>query len=100
MKLKTNVKEFYNDISETVRAFLEVDTVELTDEDAELTVIEQLSENKTHVQADFNGSIGEYSEEISGKDEIETKRLRKHSAKLATYYQCLSMRRMSYNGFC
>ncbi|MBR2860612.1 MAG: coproporphyrinogen dehydrogenase HemZ [Clostridia bacterium] len=86
MKLKTNVKEFYNDISETVRAFFDVDTVELTDEGAELTVIERLSENKTHVQADFNGSIGEYSEEISGKDEIETKRLRKHSAKLATYY--------------
>ena len=39
MKLKTNVKEFYNDISETVRAFFEVDTVELTDEDGELTVI-------------------------------------------------------------
>lgn len=83
MKLKTNVPEFYNDISESIRAFLEVDVIELSDE-GEVSLFESVEDGKIIAKADFNGVIGEYSEEAP-KDEVSLKRVKKHSAKLAMY---------------
>lgn len=83
MKLATNIPEFYNDISETIRAFMEVDVIELSD-DGEVSLFETVTDGKVISKASFDGYINEYSEEISG-DEITLKRIRKHSAKLAMY---------------
>ena len=41
MKLKTNCPEFYNDISETVRAFMEMPIIELAQENADIIVEQQ-----------------------------------------------------------
>ncbi len=83
MKLKTNVPEFYNDISESIRAFLEVDVIELSDE-GEVSLFESVEDGKIIAKADFNGVLGEYSENAV-EDEISLKRVKKHSAKLAMY---------------
>ena len=59
MKLTTNVPEFYNDISESIRAFLEVDVIELAD-DGEVTLVESENDGKVIAKATFNGVLGEY----------------------------------------
>ncbi len=83
MKLTTNVPEFYNDISESIRAFIEVDVIELAD-DGDVTLFETTESDKIIAKASFNGFLGEYSEHVAG-DEIAIKRVKKHSAKLAMY---------------
>lgn len=84
MKLTTNVPEFYNDISESIRAFCEVDVIELS-ENGEVTLFEKVENGILIANADFNGSLGEYTEKIEAADEISLKRVKKHGAKLAMY---------------
>lgn len=83
MKLATNVPEFYNDISESIRAFMDVDVIELA-EDGEFKLFETIEDGKVILRASFNGCSNEYSETVAG-DEIALKRIRKHGAKLAMY---------------
>ena len=84
MKLTTNVPEFYNDISESIRAFYEVDLIELSEE-GEVTLFEKIENGTLIAKADFNGCLGEYTEKIEATDEISLKRIKKHGAKLAMY---------------
>jgi len=84
MKLKTNVPEFYNDISESIRAFMAVDVIELADE-GEVSLFESIEDNRIIAKAEFNGFFGEYSEKIDADDEISLKRIKKHASKLAMY---------------
>lgn len=84
MKLVTNVPEFYNDISESIRAFLEVDVIELADE-GEVSLFESIKDNVVVAKADFKGFLGEFSEKIETDDEISIKRIKKHASKLAMY---------------
>ena len=84
MKLATNVPEFYNDISESIRAFCEVDVIELS-ENGEVSLFESIENNILVVKAVFNGVLGEYTEKIEANDEIALKRIKKHGAKLAMY---------------
>jgi oxygen-independent coproporphyrinogen-3 oxidase len=86
MKLKTNCPEFYNDISETVRAFMAVDSIVLSEEEYDILVEEREENGCIVAKAQYNGSIGEYKEAFSGEDEITKKRVRKHASKLATYW--------------
>lgn len=84
MKLATNVPEFYNDISETIRAFCEVDIIELS-QNGEVSLF-QIIENDTVIsKANFKGFSGEFSEKIENNDEISLKRIKKHASKLAMY---------------
>lgn len=84
MKLKTNVPEFYNDISESIRAFMAVDVIELADE-GDASLFESIEDNRIIAKAEFNGFLGEYSEKIDADDEISLKRIKKHASKLAMY---------------
>ena len=84
MKLTTNVPEFYNDISESIRAFCEVDVIELS-ENGEVSLFESIENNTLIVNAVFYGICGEYTEKIEADDEIALKRIKKHGAKLAMY---------------
>ncbi len=84
MKLKTNVPEFYNDISESIRAFMAVDVIELADE-GDASLFESIEDNRIIAKAEFNGFLGEYSEQIDADDEISLKRIKKHASKLAMY---------------
>ncbi len=84
MKLTTNVPEFYNDISESIRAFYEVELIELS-EDGEVTLYESVENDILIVKASFKGFLGEYTEKIGAADEITLKRIKKHGAKLAMY---------------
>ena len=87
MKLKTNVPEFYNDISESIRAFFDVDTIELSDDEStEATVFESVDNGVITAKASFNGILGEYSERMTDGDDIYVKRVKKHCAKLGMYY--------------
>ncbi len=88
MKLKTNCPEFYNDISETVRAFMEMPVIELSDENEDISVLQQENNGQIETTTEYNGFLHKYVEAIIKEDEISLKRLKKHSAKLSVYY-CL-----------
>ena len=88
MKLKTNCPEFYNDISETIRAFLEMPVIELTEEVGDITVFQEEIDGQIITKTEYNGNDYEFSEAIAKRDEISLKRIKKHGAKLSVYY-CL-----------
>ncbi|MBE7091800.1 MAG: coproporphyrinogen dehydrogenase HemZ [Clostridiales bacterium] len=89
MKLKTNCPEFYNDISESIRAFLEVPVIELTEtDDFDINIIETQEDGQIKTTTEYNGFTGVYSATIEQTDEISIKRLKKHVVKLSVYY-CL-----------
>lgn len=89
MKLLTNAPAFYNDISESIRAFFDVESITVTEdpaEEAEMTVTETLTEGLVKDTALFRGKTGEAQMAFDPLDPIEEKRARRHSAKLAAYY--------------
>ena len=87
MKLKTNALEFYNEISESVRAFIEADKIELTaDEDADITVMRQIKENEVYACAVYRGIRGESREELVSADAVMRERISKRCVKLAVYF--------------
>lgn len=88
MKLKTNCPEFYNDISETVRAFMEMPIIELAEENADIIVEQQEKDGQIFTKTEYNGFNYEFSEAIKKQDAIFLKRIKKHGAKLSVYY-CL-----------
>ena len=88
MKLKTNCPEFYNDISETIRAFMEMPMIELAEENADITVEQQEKDGQIFTKTEYNGFNYEFSEQITKQDAISLKRIKKHGAKLSVYY-CL-----------
>ena len=85
MKLKTNCPEFYNDISESIRAFLEVPNIELSENDYDISVMEYELNGQIKATTEYKGEIGEYSEPMEAFDRISKKRLKKHVAKLSVY---------------
>lgn len=89
MKLKTNCPEFYNDISESIRAFLEVPVIELTEtDDFDISVTEFEINGQIKATTEYMGLKGEYYEPFEATDDISKKRLKKHIAKLSVYH-CL-----------
>ena len=82
MKLKSNCPEFYNDISESIRAFLEVPNIELSENDYDISVMEYELNGQIKATTEYKGEIGEYSEPMEAFDRISKKRLKKHVAKL------------------
>lgn len=88
MKLKTNCPEFYNDISETVRAFMEMPIIELAEENADIIVMQQEKDGQIFTKTEYNGFNYEFVEAITKQDAISLKRIKKHGAKLSVYY-CL-----------
>ena len=89
MKLKTNCQEFYNDISESIRAFLEVQSIELTEnDDFDISVIEEEIDGQITAITVYNGFYGKYCVPLDAFDSITVKRVKKHVAKLSVYY-CL-----------
>lgn len=89
MKLKTNCQEFYNDISESIRAFLEVQSIELTEnDDFDISVIEEEFDGQITAITVYNGFYGKYCVPLDAFDSITVKRVKKHVAKLSVYY-CL-----------
>ncbi len=84
MKLKSNCSEFYNDISESIRAFEEVDRIEETEENADITVIKTTEENKVSAVCVYGDARGECSDSIPNT-ETEAKRTEKRCVKLAVY---------------
>ncbi len=88
MKLFTNAQEFYNDISETIRAFLKIDCVELceNEEDADLSVTEEVNGQRVCAKAVYLGALGEKDNLLPKDGEIAKKRICKHTVKLAVYY--------------
>ncbi len=85
MNLKTNCPEFYNDISETIRAFMEVDSINMTDDQWDISVLESEENGIIKAKSEYNGYLGGFEEALSSNDEISKKRVRKHVAKLAAY---------------
>lgn len=88
MKLKTNCPEFYNDISETIRAFMEMPVIELTEEVGDITIFQEEIDGQIITKTEYNGFNYVFSEEITKQDAISLKRIKKHGAKLSVYY-CL-----------
>ena len=88
MKLKTNCPEFYNDISETVRAFMEMPIIELAEEDADIIVEQEENNGQIFTKTEYNGFNYVFSEAIKKQDAISLKRIKKHGTKLSVYY-CL-----------
>ncbi len=86
MKLKTNCPEFYNDISESIRAFLEVPSIELSETDYDISVMETEIDGQIKATTEYKGATGQYIEPVEAKDDISVKRLRKHAMKLSVYY--------------
>ncbi len=83
MKLKTD--DFYNDISETVRAFQDVDSIDLTDADADMTVSYSASNGIFTAVAEYSGQTGTYSDALQNDNGVEDKRIMRRAAKLAVY---------------
>ena len=83
MKLTTNVPEFYNDISESIRAFFDEETVTL-EENGDLTVMLEETGDEVVAKSAYGEFLGQYREKLP-PDEISQKRVRKHAAKLAAY---------------
>ena len=86
MKLKTNCPEFYNDISETIRAFMEMPVIELTEEVGDITIFQEENDGQIFTKTEYNGFNYVFSEEITKQDAISLKRIKKHGAKLSVYY--------------
>lgn len=84
MKLKTNVPAYYNDISESIRAFIDEKQIELTEDNADITVL-LCSDCGISASAYFNGFEGQFFEDLTANDELDKKRLEKHAVKMATY---------------
>lgn len=85
MKLQTDKPELYNDISESIRAFLNADQIELTENDADITVTEREEDGFLTVAAAYAGKCFTHREPMQYGDPLLEKRLRRHGAKLAVY---------------
>ena len=89
MKLLTNAPAFYNDISESIRAFFDVETITVTEdptEEADMTVTETLADGFVTDTALFRGQTGTAEATFDPNDPVQEKRARRHTAKLAAYY--------------
>lgn len=84
MKLKSNCSEFYNDVSESIRAFTEVDRIEETDFDEDVSVTKTVDGNKVSAVCVYGSAVGECSD-ILPNEELERKRTEKRCVKLAVY---------------
>lgn len=85
MKLRTNAPEFYNEISESIRAFTEADKIELTEEPAEIEVMRHVEDGSVYVRAVYRGAVGESREELP-MQETAQERVIKRCVKLAVYF--------------
>lgn len=86
MKLKTNAPEFYNEISESVRAFLQVDKIELKEEAADIEVEKQIEAGEVYAFAVYRGARGESREKLPEADIVAQERVIKRCVKLAVYF--------------
>ncbi len=85
MKLKTNAPAYYNDISESIRAFIDEKQIELTSDDTDITVSLFEENGVLSATACYNDVTEHFVEDKTFKDELEKKRLEKHTVKMATY---------------
>lgn len=86
MKLKTNQPNFYNDISESIRAFIDEKQIELVDENEDLCVVLLEENGKVIANAKIDSVTGRYEEDATYCNETEEKRIKKHAVKMATYF--------------
>ena len=86
MKLKTNAPELYNEISESIRAFIEADKIELIQEQAEIEVMRRFEGNSVYARAVYRGVSGESHEVLPMKDAAAQERAVKRCVKLAVYF--------------
>ena len=84
MKLKTNAPAYYNDISESIRAFIDEKQIELVDADEDILVLLQ-TKNGISATATYSGISESFAEGEKAQDELTQKRLEKHATKMATY---------------
>ena len=84
MKLNTNAPAYYNDISESIRAFIDEKQIELVSENEDISVLLQ-NENGISATAQYNGITESFVEDEFAKDELAIKRLEKHAVKMSTY---------------
>ena len=86
MKLKTNAPEFYNEISESIRAFIEADKIELTEDAADIEVMRQIKNGTVYAWAVYRDILGESREVLPMHDAAAQERVIKRCIKLAVYF--------------
>lgn len=86
MKLKTNAPEFYNEISESIRAFIEADKIELTEDAADIEVMRQIENGTVYAWAVYRDILGESREVLPMHDAAAQERVIKRCIKLAVYF--------------
>lgn len=88
MKLECNCPEFYNDISESIRAFFPNEKIELTENGGDITVFEEKNGEIFTAKCVFGTFNGEGRLVQTGDSETEITRAGKRAAKLSVY-SCL-----------
>ncbi len=83
MKLKTD--NFFNDISESIRAFFPEEKIEQCENDADFTVTQHIADGMVVSSAQFGSFSGSHSEKADFFNKTQEKRIKKHSAKMAAY---------------
>lgn len=88
MKLECNCPEFYNDISESIRAFFPDKKIELVEDNGNICVFEHELNGKFCAKCTYSGFIGESELSPENLSVTAVTRARKRAAKLAVY-SCL-----------